>query len=487
MAVQRPAGRGSAHRTQCVRRADRRAADLRGRVRVLQVRPGRARHQQHRLPGSAALGRGGRLPGARGGRHRHFRGRGDATPIWRHASSVLLVCFEPEEEAGTVFLRLRKANRKHGLASWTLAPFLSNGARKIGAQLIPALPGAEATTLDGLGHPPTWRSLDEGEPAGITLDATSVIIVGERAAGPVRHVERLPTTQRARPAPGWPGFPRRAGDRGALDAGCLPNLLPGGRPLADAAARVDTQTTWGIASLPTLEGRDADEMLMSAADRRAGGLDRRRGRPQRLRRSPGGAGGAGSRRLRGQPGDPGLAGHRARRRGVPGLPDPRAGRQLRELGGPGPAVRRRHPAAERRCPTSGCWPRWPTGSGSTSASAPPPRPGPSWTSWGPGRVPAEPDRPMPPARPAEPTRNAQAVCWPAGGPHLDGSRALDGEPYLTATAPPAGRPGQPGHGGGGRAHRSVVVSNDRGSLTWPLVVDPEMIDGVVWLPSRAPG
>ena len=61
-------------------------------------------------------------------------------------------------------------------------------------------------------------------------------------------------------------MPRRAGDRGAVEAGCLPNLLPGGRPLADAAARVDTQTTWGIGSLPALEGRDGDEMLISAAD-----------------------------------------------------------------------------------------------------------------------------------------------------------------------------------------------------------------------------
>ena len=33
------------------------------------------------------------------------------------ASSVLLVCFEPEEEAGAVFLRLRKAIRKRGLTS----------------------------------------------------------------------------------------------------------------------------------------------------------------------------------------------------------------------------------------------------------------------------------------------------------------------------------------------------------------------------------
>jgi NADH-quinone oxidoreductase subunit G len=32
-----------------------------------------------------------------------------------------------------------------------------------------------------------------------------------------------------------------------------------------------------------------------------------------------------------------------------------------------------------------------------------------------------------------------------------------------------------------------VVSNDRGALSWPLVVEPDMVDGVVWLPSRAPG
>ena len=45
-------------------------------------------------------------------------------------------------------------------------------------------------------------------------------------------------------------MPRRAGDRGALEAGCLPSLLPGGRPVADAAARVDVAAAWGVDSLP---------------------------------------------------------------------------------------------------------------------------------------------------------------------------------------------------------------------------------------------
>ncbi len=179
-------------------------------------------------------------------------GRGVTFADLETASSVLLVCFEPEEEAGAVFLRLRKANRKTGLKSWTLAPYLSNGARKLGARLVPTVPGAEAGQLDGL-------------PADIALDAHSVIMVGERAAGlsgTLSACVRLAARTGARLA--W--VPRRAGDRGAVDAGCLPNLLPGGRPVADPAARVDTQATWGVDSLPGLEGRDGDEMMISAAD-----------------------------------------------------------------------------------------------------------------------------------------------------------------------------------------------------------------------------
>jgi len=34
---------------------------------------------------------------------------------------------------------------------------------------------------------------------------------------------------------------------------------------------------------------------------------------------------------------------------------------------------------------------------------------------------------------------------------------------------------------------AVVIINDRGSITLPTVLDPEMVDGVVWLPARAPG
>ena len=57
-----------------------------------------------------------------------------------------------------------------------------------------------------------------------------------------------------------------------MEAGCLPNLLPGGRPVSDPAARVDVAAAWGSASLPAEPGRDTDEMLLAAADAELGAL-----------------------------------------------------------------------------------------------------------------------------------------------------------------------------------------------------------------------
>jgi NADH-quinone oxidoreductase subunit G len=59
--------------------------------------------------------------------------------------------------------------------------------------------------------------------------------------------------------------PRRAGDRGAVEAGCLPNLLPGGRAIADAAARAEVAAAWGVDAVPEAPGRGTDEILRAAA------------------------------------------------------------------------------------------------------------------------------------------------------------------------------------------------------------------------------
>ena len=63
-----------------------------------------------------------------------------------------------------------------------------------------------------------------------------------------------------------------AGDRGAVEAGCLPTLLPGGRPIVDAQARVDAAAAWGTGSLPDTAGRDGDAIVAALANGDLGGL-----------------------------------------------------------------------------------------------------------------------------------------------------------------------------------------------------------------------
>ena len=66
--------------------------------------------------------------------------------------------------------------------------------------------------------------------------------------------------------------PRRAGERGAVEAGTLPGLLPGGRPVTDAPARVDVAAVWGVDTLPSVPGRDLSGMLADAAQGRLAAL-----------------------------------------------------------------------------------------------------------------------------------------------------------------------------------------------------------------------
>jgi NADH-quinone oxidoreductase subunit G len=49
--------------------------------------------------------------------------------------------------------------------------------------------------------------------------------------------------------------------RGALEAGAIGNLLPGGRPVTDAAARVDLASAWSVAAVPTTVGRSTKEIV----------------------------------------------------------------------------------------------------------------------------------------------------------------------------------------------------------------------------------
>src|SRR5699024_1832233 len=66
--------------------------------------------------------------------------------------------------------------------------------------------------------------------------------------------------------------PRRAGERGAVEAGCLPGLLPGGRPVTDADARRALADLWRSEEPPAAPGRDTEEILCAAATGEIGAL-----------------------------------------------------------------------------------------------------------------------------------------------------------------------------------------------------------------------
>ncbi|OMB86163.1 NADH-quinone oxidoreductase subunit G [Mycolicibacterium conceptionense] len=170
-----------------------------------------------------------------------------------NARTVLLVGLEPEEESPIVFLRLRKAARKNGLQVLAVAPFASRGLTKMAGTVIPTVPGTEAAALDALEADERLRR------------PGAVILVGERLAtspGALSAALRLSSATGARIA--W--IPRRAGERGALEAGALPNLLPGGRPVDDADARAQTAAVWNTSDLPATAGRDTSAILAAAGD-----------------------------------------------------------------------------------------------------------------------------------------------------------------------------------------------------------------------------
>jgi NADH-quinone oxidoreductase subunit G len=159
------------------------------------------------------------------------------------ADHVLLVAFEPEEESPIVFLRINKNFKKRGLKVTSVASKGSIAMDKLKADFIKVAPGAEGAAV-----------------SSVALTAKSVILLGERAsesAGLISAAVALAEKTGAKLA--W--IPRRAGERGALEAGAFPTLLPGGRPVADSAARVDIAAAWGVDSLPAEPGRTTHQII----------------------------------------------------------------------------------------------------------------------------------------------------------------------------------------------------------------------------------
>lgn len=387
------------------------------------------------------------------------------------APTVLLVGLEPEEESPIVFLRLRKAARKNGLQVLAVAPLASRGLTKMAGTLIPTVPGTESAALDAL------ASDERLQRPG------AVILVGERLAtspGALSAALRLSAATGARI--GW--IPRRAGERGALEAGALPNLLPGGRPVDDANARAQTAAAWNTSDLPATAGRDTGAILAAAGDGTlsaliVGGVEitdlpdpaaavaALRATPFvvsfELRESEvteladvvfpvapavekGGAYLNWEGRIR--PFEPALR--------TNAIPDLRVLHYLADeigvdLGLTGPE------AADTELARLGTW------SGSRAA-APSAVPGPA-PAPGPGQ--------------------AVLASWRL---LLDAGRLQDGEPYLagTAVSPVARLSPATAAELGVKSDDPVTVSTDRGAITLPLAVT-EMPDRVVWLPTNSPG
>jgi NADH-quinone oxidoreductase subunit G len=203
------------------------------------------------------------------------------------ARAVVVVDLDPHEESPILFLRLRKAAMRRGVQVVTVGP--RPGRLAEFATVVATPPGGEAAALErlGRGEGDAGRLLREaaggaggtGGPGGASGSGAAgaaagaapgvVVLAGWRAAarGGLTAAARLADTLGASFA--W--VPRRAGDRGALDAGARPGLLPGGRPVTDAGARAELAEAWG-AELPEAPGLDAAAMLRAAAEGELGVL-----------------------------------------------------------------------------------------------------------------------------------------------------------------------------------------------------------------------
>ena len=239
-----------------------------------------------------------------------------------------------------MFLRLRKAYRKHALKVFAVAPFATPGLDKLGGTLLPtparrgggrARHAASATGRSDAGAPRScWRA-------------------GRRDPGR-RAARRRPRRADRRGAAG-------AGDRRPARPGCRAGRASAARSRrgrcraccrsaarsTDPAARAEVAARLGRARrCPTGPARDAAGILAAARRRGARRAARRRRRPLR----PAGPGRRCCRALeadavRGQPGAAAQRGHRPRRRRVPGRGRRGEVRHVRRLGGPRPPVRHR--------------------------------------------------------------------------------------------------------------------------------------------------
>ena len=166
-----------------------------------------------------------------------------------NADQVVLLSFEPEDESPIVFLRIYKQVRKRALKVSTLTPYTSRGSEKLNATIIKMVPGNEVAAISAING----------------LTGKSVVLIGERLSEtPGALSAALELVNKSAAKLGY--VPRRAGDTGAIAAGAVANLLPGGRLVSDATARVDIAAAWGASALPTETGLTTNEIIGSGTN-----------------------------------------------------------------------------------------------------------------------------------------------------------------------------------------------------------------------------
>jgi len=387
------------------------------------------------------------------------------------APVVVLAGLEPEDEAGTIFLRLRKGVRAGRTRVVTVAPYLSRGSRKLAAELVACVPGEEAAAL-----------------AALELPEGAVVLAGERLAlSPGALDAAADAAERA--GGRWAWVPRRAGDRGAVEAGLLPGpegrdadrvvaavlagelrgLVVGGvdpddtaDPAAFRAALAAAEVVVSLEQRPTDVTRAADVVLpVATAHEKAGTYLTWEGRPRPFPQVFDRPNTMSDARVLRHVGEE-----------YAGLPAAVAGSGLdtpTEQAGHGldtPGL-------------AGARPGYPTSEDARWSSSPRERS----ESW------AYRDHP-------DADRAGHEVALATWRLLLDDATLQAGDKHLAATARPAVARVSPatyaalsGSGAGldGDPPQAVVVTGDRGSLTLPVEVVRSMVDDVVWVPTRSTG
>ena len=270
---------------------------------------------------------------------------GSATPTWRRRPAVLLAGFEPEDESPMVFLRLRKAARKGGLAVYSVAPFASRGLAKLCGDAAATVPGAEARARPPARRAPLraprsaarrGRAGRRGRGAG---RRGAVIMAGERLAEVPGCAVRGGRGWPRRPGRGWPGSrAARASAARSRPARCRTCSRSAGPSATRKPARRSRGPGAWPRCRPSRAGTRADPRRRRRRGTRRPG--RRRGGPWRPARPGGRARRPGRDAVHRQPGAAGQRGHRPGGRGAAGGGGRGEGGHIRQLGGPRRHVRR---------------------------------------------------------------------------------------------------------------------------------------------------